>query len=83
VCFAQRNSHDNSMPVNWNDLLLAYDFSAEPPSTSIRLFCASHQVRYWRCDSFDELDELSDDFEGSQKAASDEIDELPDNSIEI
>ena len=68
------------MPVSWNDLLLAFDFVSGAPMGEHQAFlCRTSGRIYWRSDSFGEFEELSDDLEGSKKAAADEIDKLPDD----
>jgi hypothetical protein len=68
------------MPVSWNDLLLAFDFVSSAPMGEHQAFlCKTSGRIYWRSDSFDELDESSDDLEGGEKAAADETDKLPDD----
>jgi len=58
------------MPVSWNDLLLAYDFVSGAAFGEHKAFlCKASGKIYWRFDSFDDLDELSDGFEGRKKAS--------------
>jgi hypothetical protein len=73
-------NRDNSMPVSWNDLLLAVEFVSGARFGEHQAFlCKASGRIYWHSDALDELDELPDDLEGSKKAASDEMNKLPDD----
>ena len=68
------------MSVSWNDLLDAFEFvSAAPTGEHQAFLCKASGRINWCSDSFNELDELADDLEGSEKAAVGETDKLPDD----
>jgi hypothetical protein len=79
------NSEDQSMRVNWDDLLLAYEFvSSIGPVEHHAWLCRSSGTTYWdfgeggRLDEpSDDLDEPSEDEEGAGGAASDDPNRLP------
>jgi hypothetical protein len=77
------SNQDNSMPVSWDDLVLAFEFvggssfgehQAYLCKTSGRIYCHADSL-----DGPDELDELSDDLEGGETTASDDMNKLPDD----
>jgi hypothetical protein len=56
------------MPVNWKDLILAFEFVGASSTGEHQVFLCKHTGKlYWHSDSSGELDELPDDIDDDEK----------------